>query len=355
MFNQNKSMRFLYWILVGILSFLFLYLLTILFPFYEKFFTTSLKILMPFIISGIIAYLLHPIVEKLHRFHFPRWLAILTIYILFFGGVGFGLYKAYPLMINQLNDLDKNLPQFIDMYRNTTHGLYEKTAFLPEAVHKKMDDFFYDLEEFVGDFITNSVKQLTKIMDVVVVIAVIPVLVFYFLKDFKKIQSSLWKLTPKKYREEGKDLAIDIDKSLGNYIRGQLLVCLFVGLTSYGLLWLIGMKYPLLLGLTMGITNIIPYFGPLLGAIPALIIAFTISMKMVVFVILSVFIVQIIEGNLLSPFIVGKSIDIHPIIIIFALIVGGEIGGVVGMIVAVPVLSVIKVFIIHINAYRYNN
>ncbi|MCT2537651.1 AI-2E family transporter [Aquibacillus koreensis] len=351
MFNQKK-MRFLYWILIGILLFLFIYLLTILFPFYRSLLSVVFRILAPFIIAGLIAYLLHPLIEKLHKYNYPRWFAIIGIYLIFFGGLGYVLYKAYPPFINQLKDLNENLPHFMDMYRQAIYEVYESTSFLPETVHDKMDEFFHDLEDMIGTLLTNIVMQVTKLMDVVIVIAVIPVLVFYMLKDFKLIQSSMWKLTPKKYREDGKELFDKIDKSLGDYIRGQLLVCFFVSLTTYGILWFIDMEYPLILAIIMGITNIIPYFGPILGAVPAVIIAFTISGKMVLYVIIAVFIVQIIEGNLLSPFIVGKSINIHPILIIFALLVGGEVGGIIGMIVAVPILSVIKVIVMHTKAFR---
>ncbi|WP_407269538.1 AI-2E family transporter [Radiobacillus sp. PE A8.2] len=355
MFNQKNSMHYLYWILIGILSFLFLFLLTKLFPLYQSFFSVIFKILTPFIISAVIAYLLHPIIEKLHESNFPRWFAIIFIYLLFFGGVGFIFYKAFPMFIHQLRDLNENLPQFVDTYRASIYGMYEQTSYLPETVHDRMDDFLHEFEEAVTNILTEMVRQATKIMDIVIVIAVIPVLVFYMLKDFSLIKSSLFKLTPRKYREDGKQLLQKIDKSLGDYIRGQLLVCLFVGITSYGLFWLIGIKYPLLLAIVIGTTNIIPYFGPIIGAVPAVIIAFTVSIKMVLFVILSVFIVQIIEGNLLSPFIVGKSVNIHPILIIFALLVGGEIGGIIGMIIAIPVLSVIKVVLVHTRAYRASN
>ncbi|MBM7569568.1 AI-2E family transporter [Aquibacillus albus] len=355
MFNQKKSIRILYWILIGILAFLFLYLLTILFPFYRSFFSILFRILTPFIVAGLIAYLLHPVVEKLHEYNFPRWLAILLIYFLFFGGVGYIIYHTYPSVVQQIRDLNENLPQFMDTYRSTVYSMYENTSFLPETVHDRMDEFFHDMEEMIGNMLTDSVRYLTKLMDIIIILAVIPVLVFYMLKDFDLIKSSLWKLTPKKYRDEGKTLIVDIDNSLGNYIRGQLIVCFFVGLTTYGILWFIDMKYPLVLAIVMAITNIIPYFGPILGAIPAVIIAFTISIKMVVYVIIAVFVVQIIEGNLLSPFIVGKSIDIHPILIIFALLVGGEIGGVIGMIIAVPLLSILKVIVSHTKSFHYSD
>ncbi|WP_074600926.1 AI-2E family transporter [Sediminibacillus halophilus] len=352
MFHPNKSIRFLYWISAGILAFLFMYLLWILLPLYQTVLTVLLHILTPFIISALIAYLLHPVIEKLHQCNFPRWFAIIGIYIVFFGLSGYLLYKAFPVLLHQLRDLNANLPTFMEQYRNAIYGLYERTAYLPESVHDRMDLLFYRVEEFVGHLLTSVVEQAAKLMDIVILAAVIPVLVFYMLKDFDLIRKVVRGLTPEKYRDDGRKLCLEIDKSLGNYIRGQLLVCLFVSLTTYGFLWLIGMRYPLLLAVIMGVTNIIPYFGPILGAIPAVVIALTISYKMVIYVVIAVFIVQIIEGNLLSPFIVGKSINIHPILIIFALLAGGEVGGIIGMILAVPLLTILKVILFHIHRFR---
>ncbi|MDC3413292.1 AI-2E family transporter [Aquibacillus sp. 3ASR75-11] len=355
MFKDEKSLRFFYWILFGIASFLLIYLLTKLFPFYQSILSFLFRILAPFLIAGLIAYLLHPIVEKLYEHKFPRWLAILFIYVVFFGGFGFLLYRSYPVFVHQLKDLNQNLPQFIESYHTTIYDMYVKTSNLPESVHDKMDELLAESGKMIEHFLTNLAKKVTKIMDVFIIIAVIPVLVFYMLKDFHLMKRVLWRLTPRKYRDEGKQLIKDIDKSLGNYIRGQLLVCFFVSLTTYGILWFINMKYPLLLALFMGITNIIPYFGPILGAIPAVILAFTISIKMVVYVILAVFVVQIMEGNLLSPLIVGKSTNTHPILIIFALLVGGEIGGVIGMILAVPIVTIIKVVLDHTSRLSFDD
>lgn len=107
------------------------------------------------------------------------------------------------------------------------------------------------------------------------------------------------------------------------------------------------MKYPLLLGFIIGVTNVIPYFGPIIGAIPAVIIAATLSGKMVIISLVIIFILQFLEGNILSPFIVGKSLHMHPLFIMFSLLAGGEIGGILGLILAVPILSISKVAILH--------
>lgn len=324
-----------------------------LYPFYDAFLQVIFTLLIPFVISMFLAYLLHPIVEKLHEQNLPRWLAITIIYLFFFGGVGYVVYKTYPVFLKQLKDLFHNIPSFVDTYRTWIYSMYEKTSFLPESVHDRMDNILLNMEQMGEDVVASIGTKLTGVFDLVIIIAVIPVLVFYMLKDFPIMKNMLWQFTPSKYRDEGKEVLREIDKSLGGYIRGQLLVCFFVGIISILLLWLIGMKYPLVLGGIMGVTNVIPYFGPVLGAIPALIISLTMGVKMVLFVALIVLIVQILEGNLLSPFIVGKSLHIHPVLIILALLVGEKLAGIIGMIIAVPVLTIIRVFIHHIRLHRH--
>lgn len=351
MFNQKKELRWLYWIVLGILLLLFFYLIRILFPFYHLLLVSVLHISTPFILASIVAFLLHPLIEKIHAYQIPRWLAITLIYLLFLGGIGYMGYHIFPAFVTQLKDLQENLPKFIDAYRTTIYHLYESTSFLPETFHDQMDLLFIQLEESTSHYVTSALKNASKIMDLFIIIAVIPVLVFYMLKDYKIIKSVAWKLIPKRYREDSKTLGPAINKSLGDYIRGQLLVCLFVGLTTYIIFLIIGMKYPIVLAILMGITNIIPYFGPIIGAIPAVVIALTISMKQFLYVILGVIVVQLIEGNLLSPYIVGKSVHLHPIIIIFALLVGGEIAGIIGMIVAIPFVTVLKVILLHVKDY----
>jgi len=114
-------------------------------------------------------------------------------------------------------------------------------------------------------------------------------------------------------------------------------------------LWLIGMPYAVTLGIFIGITNIVPYFGPIIGALPVAIIAFTESFHLVLLGLAVNFGIQLIEGNILSPLIVGKSLHMHPVLIMFALIVGAEVGGILGLILAVPVLAVLKVIVMHLR------
>ncbi len=121
-----------------------------------------------------------------------------------------------------------------------------------------------------------------------------------------------------------------------------------LGLIAGVSFWLFGLPYPLILGLAIGITNVIPYFGPFIGAVPAsLLLALAISAKAVIIVIVTIFILQFIEGNILSPLIVGRSLRMHPVVIMLALLAGGELAGIPGMILAVPAAPILKVTAIH--------
>lgn len=256
------------------------------------------------------------------------------------------------MIVTQVRELNEQLPQFINMYEKLIYQMYEYTSFLPETVHDKFDHLIARVENGLDRLLARLVNGFTKVFDFIIFITVIPVLVFYFLKDYDKIKAYFKRFIPKKYRSQSSKMVHAIDETLGDYIRGQLLVCLFVSLTSLIIFKLLGMDFALLLAILMGITNLIPYFGPIIGAAPAVAIALTVSGKLVIFVIVAVFIIQLIESNLLSPYIVGKSINIHPIAIIFALLLGGQLFGIVGMIIAVPTMTIAKVIIRHVIHWR---
>lgn len=349
--NRERLTSQIGYLLLGILLLLFFYLLTSLFPFYTSLFRTLLKVISPFIIAIFLAYLLHPIVDKLHDFHVPRWLAIIIIYLFVLLAVGVLGYFAYPALLQQGKELQNQIPQLIQSYREAITQLYEATSFLPEMIHDRMDEFFIRIEARSGAIISESVNQITHLFDYIIILAVIPVLLFYFLKDTELIKQKLYTLIPTKHKENSKELVKGIDQSLGGYIRGQLIVCLFVFLTTYIVYLIVGMEYPLILALVMGVMNIIPYFGPIIGAIPAVVIALTISLQQMVYVLIGVIIVQLIESNLLSPYIVGKSIHTHPVLIVLALLIGSEVAGIVGMIFAVPLLAVLNVIIKQSRSY----
>lgn len=353
MWNKIDRKTIIYFLVIGILVIITFYLFVITVPYYSGFFTFVGKLLIPFIIAMLITYLLHPVIEKLHQLHIHRGVAILLIYLIFFCGVGLSIYLGYPVIVQQITEISKNIPEFFSLYEQLILRVYEYTSFLPEGVHDRMDDMIASIESRIDQLLSNLVGGFDGLMDKVIIITVIPVLVFYFLKDFKQILSFFGKFIPSRYRDDAKVLMKELDKGLGGYIRGQLIVSLFVGFASFLLFMLMKIPYALLLAIILAIVNIIPYFGPIIGAIPVITIAYTAGDSgKVLLVILAIFILQIIESNLLSPYIMGKTIRIHPVAIIFALLFGSQLGGILGMILAVPILMIAKVIVQQFIEFR---
>ena len=353
--DKFKNFRLLYWLVVILFVFLLVFLVGKLFPFYKTLFSFLWHLFAPFIIAIFIAYLLHPFVMKLHHYNLQKPLAIMLIYLLFFGGVAYLLYLGYPRVVHQIRDLNEQLPQLISMYENTIFKIYESTSFLPEAFHDKLDEFILRIENGLENILETLVGYIENLLDIIIIITVIPVLVFYFLKDYTKIKSFMKQLVPSKYTEQVSQIYYAIDESLGNYIRGQLIVSLFITLATWFIYSILNIDYALILAIIIGLTNIIPYFGPIIGTVPAVLITLSYSGKLVLFVIITTLVIQIIESNFLSPLIVGKSTKIHPITIIFVLLLGAKISGIIGMILAVPTYMIGKEIVIHSFAFKQSN
>jgi predicted PurR-regulated permease PerM len=349
--NNNAYIRWLYRLAISLLAVITFYILYLLHPVWQPVLKVIIIGFIPFLLGGFITYLLHPVVEKLFKAGIHRGIAILLIYILFFGGLGYGVYKGIPVIIHQLKDLAENAPLYTDQYERWLDYVQQQTSTWPDGIQQELESRIDRFEEWLNGIVALILSGVLKVMNSLLLFAIVPFISFYLLKDFPKVKNTATRLTPKRWRHSAGSFLRDLDDSLGGYIRGQLLVCLIIGTLAALSFWLFDMKYPLLLGIIVGITNVIPYFGPVIGAVPAAIVASTISTEMIVKVVVIVFVLQFLEGNVLSPLIVGKSLHMHPLFIMAALIIGGEVGGVLGLIVAVPLLAMVKVAIIHARTH----
>ncbi|PWA12524.1 AI-2E family transporter [Pueribacillus theae] len=347
--KYDRSIKWIIRLTLVLLFFLSGYVLYKLKPIWLVLIHLLAFISLPLLISAFITYLLHPIIVKMEQNNVPKWLAILFIYILFFGGTGLFLLKGLPNLLFQLQELAANAPEIFKTYQEWGNQLAMQMYSLPEVFHDRIEELFIELELYLDNFIEKAINTIKTFVNSMFVLIFVPFLVFYFLKDFDKIKTTCWYFTPKKWREHGRLLIQEIDRSLGQYIRGQLLVIAILCVLASVSFWMLGLPYPILLGIIVGVTEIIPYFGPILGAIPAIFIAMTISIKMVFWVIGIMIVLQLLEGSILSPIIVGRSLKMHPVMIILALLLGGEVAGVIGMILAVPFFAVLKVIITHFH------
>lgn len=346
-FTNNRLFVWLVYLILGLIAIYFLLLLK---PLIVSIYNFLKAVLGPFLIAMIISYVLNPIVTLLHERKVPRTIAVLLIYAVFCAALTVLLVNMIPMFIEQVQELNRHLPEFTVRAQSIVTDL-NNTSFLPESFRDGIDKALVGMEKRVTEALMHFVNNIGSMLNAVFVAFIIPFLAFYILKDFDVFERTVITYVPKSHRKNTVRLMKDIDHALGSYIRGQFLVCLIVGTLAYCGYLLIGMPYALLLASIVAITNVIPYMGPFFGAAPALLMASTVSLKMMVLVAIVNTACQILEGNVISPQVVGRTLHMHPLLIIFALLVGGEIAGIVGMILAVPIFAACKVIVQHMFAY----
>jgi predicted PurR-regulated permease PerM len=350
------STRWLICLGIIVLSLITVFLLFQIAPYFLPVWNVVWTVAVPFILSMILAYLLHPLVDGLIKFRLNRTIAIIIIYVFFLGGLTVLVWIGAPILITQVKDFIKQLPEIESNLQQWAMVLDQQLDYLPDRVHKGIDDSLGNFEQAATEFVMGIVSTLGSLIGNLFVLIVVPFLVFYLLNDVEVMQKGFYLFIPHKQRKPMIKLWKDIDHSLGEYVRGQIMVAIVVSILAFTGYFTIGLPYPLFLAIIVGITNIIPYFGPFIGAAPAVFVALMTDPTLLLWVIIVNSIIQILEGNVLAPWIVGKRLHIHPLFIIFALLIGAEVGGILGLILAVPIFVVLKVIVhnsvLHFSQYK---
>lgn len=333
-------------VLVAIAAFVLLWLIN-----------QSLDALGPFILALVLAYLMLPLVDRLSKF-LPRVLAIILVYLVFIGVVVGLISWLAPQVTGQVSDLLEKTPTYSAQAQKWASDVTRWYDSLPlsEDVRNSFENSARSSLGAIGSAIQQGLvgvlQVFTRALGFIIGLLIIPFWLFYVLKDKDRGIAAFNNMMPEKWRTDVWRIVRIINGVLTSYIRGQLLLGLMVGVTSTVGLLLVGAPYALLLGIIAGITELIPVLGPVLGAIPALILAaFHPEGWLMVFKVLAVFVVvQQLENNLLVPKIQGDSVKMHPTIIMVSLVVGSQVAGLFGLIVAVPVAAILRD--IYIYLYR---
>ncbi|WP_108671630.1 AI-2E family transporter [Peribacillus acanthi] len=324
----------------------------------QVFFTT---LFFPFLISGVLYYLFRPVVFYLHEKKVPKVLSIVLIYSLFAGLVTLGVFMIGPELQQQFNSLINNFPQLTEKLKEKVIALQQNEWFsrFEENEYVTLENISNYVRDYFNSNVADFGKRISGILEVVTsiitIIVTVPFIVFYLLKDSEGASNNVLKYLPYFQAKEARKIFKDMDSALSSYIQGQAVVCILVGVMMYIGYLIIGIEYSLILAFVAMFTNVIPFIGPFIAIVPALIIGFIDSPFMALKVMIVAVIVQQIDGNITSPYIMGKRLDIHPLTIILILLVAGSLGGLLGMILAVPFYAVMKVIISHTyRLYRLN-
>lgn len=317
-------------------------------PVFIAYFLWSVRaVLLPFVLAALLAYILTPLVEMLEQRGLSRRLAIVVVYTTLLSICGITVFYGYPRLLRELIGLNEAIPLYLSKFEEIMFRLQKNySSFdLPDSVRTVIDQRLSGVESIVLRLVQQSMDILVNLCSQVLSFLLAPVLAFYILKDQDGIRSGLISLIPRKIKGDVLDLARDTNLIVRKFIRGHLLLCTMVGgMTALGM-YLIGMPFALLIGIIAGLAELIPFFGPLLGAIPALAIGVLQSWQLTIYALLVFFVVQQIENNVISPKILGEALGLHPIVIIFSLLAGGQLWGVIGMLVALPLAAILRLVI----------
>lgn len=311
----------------------------------------------PILISGFLYFLLNPLVKMLQDFKIPRTLSIIIVYLAIAGLIALLMSYFIPAVTAQFKQLANDLPKYAEESMKFIEDVSESPQFqwVMTQEYVTIEDIENKLVE-IGNSIPQALTDgistiLGFIANFTITVITVPFLLFYMFKDGHKFSSNVMKLLPSSYREAGLKTLKETNKTLASYIQGQVIVALFVGTLSFIGYLIIDLPYALVLAVVVVFTNIIPYIGPIIGGFPAIIIALFESPMKAVLVVVVITIAQQLEGNVLSPLIIGKQLKIHPATIIILLLVAGNLAGILGMVLAIPVFAVVKTIIINFSNF----
>lgn len=299
--------------------------------------------LAPFLYALLLAYLLAPMVAYLEKQRLSRTMAIAAVYLLLVVSlVLLGIY-VIPTIVAQINSLVKQLPAISIRAQELLYELgdqYERIN-LPPAVVESVEASLSRLQGSLTSLLNLLGQFIVGLFSSVVFIVLVPILSFYMLKDMETIQRSLLNLFPSSYQGVVLALFSRIDTKLGAWVRGQVSISLITGGLIFVGLRIVGMDYALVLGLLVAVFNIIPYFGPLIAAVPAILLGLMRAPVLGLKVLIVQVVVQHFESSVLVPHVLGRELGLHPLLIIFALLLGAQFGGVLGMVLAAPIAAIL--------------
>ncbi len=296
-------------------------------------------------VAWVLASALDPFIDRLARWRIPRSLSILTVYLFFIAFVGFVVYVLVPPVTTELSSLAKNFPAYYGPIKNALANV-QKTgegAGLLFTLQQALDNTVASLSNLTS----GLYGAVTSVFGGIITTIGILVIAFYMTVEEDGIKNFIQSISPVNYQPYITKKLNQIQNKLSSWLWGQIVLMFFVGLISGIALWLLGVKYSLILGLLAGLTEFIPIIGPIIAAIPAAFFALTdfsdAPWKFGV-VILVFIVIQQIENQILVPRIMRRAVGVNPVIVIVALLIGAKLGGLIGMLLAVPLVTIIGIF-----------
>lgn len=308
-------------------------------------------IMLPIILACLLYYLLNPIVNFLVRHRVPRNVSITLVFVGIALLLVWGLAVFIPNVQTQMISFSKNVPSYAAQIEDHIDNLLKDQRFdqFRPQINEFLKSFNSQLLDLAKNFSSRAVGWVTSFIStasqVVIAILIMPFILFYLLRDGQQLNSAITQHLPTRWREPMGRVLSEVNLQLSNYVRGQVTVAIIVAIMFSVMFSFVGLKYAVTLGIVAGALNLIPYLGSFLAMIPAVVLAMIEGPFMLIKVLLIFMIEQTIEGRFVTPLILGSSLQIHPITILFVLLTSGNMFGLWGVLLGIPVYASLKVIL----------
>jgi predicted PurR-regulated permease PerM len=331
------------------------------------------KVLGLYLIGLVLAYILAPVVDGVQhgiewfsnqiRFGFlhkrARGLGIFISYLLLIGVIAGFFAIAVPIIVNEAEELWSRREVIWHQIRrvgeNVGRNMFEQYQLLPDQVRAQVDEYIQNINTYVGNVLQRVLEQalqatgvaITLTTSIVLGITIVPFWTYYFLRDYTQIRDSLESSIPRAIRADVRSVLLIVDRTVGAYVRGQFVLATVVGTMTAIVVSILGLEYGLLLGVIAGALEVVPNIGPTLASIPAILLALTRSPGLAIITAISYNLIQNVENSLIVPRVLGRTMGLHPVVMMVMLVVGAEIAGLLGLILAPIITALLR------DLYRY--
>ncbi|MDW4371421.1 AI-2E family transporter [Staphylococcus saprophyticus] len=310
------------------------------------------SVLLPLLLSSFLFYICLPFQKILEKNKIPRWGSITLIFIGLIIIIGVVIGYIGPLIAEQIENLINQIPALQHEVQHIINFSLDQMERLPNDVTDRINKMVQSMSDSTANVLSNSLSYLTSFISTLFLLIMVPFFLIYMLKDHERFIPFIAKLFKGERKVFIVDLLKDLNDTLKSYIQGQVTVSIILGIILYIGYSIVGLNYTLLLVMFACVANMIPFLGPWMAFAPAGIIGIIQSPTIFIWVCIITLIAQQLEGNVITPNVMGKSLNIHPLTIIVVILAAGNLGGFVLILVAVPLYAVIKTIVRNVFHYR---
>ncbi|EMF0045991.1 AI-2E family transporter [Enterococcus hirae] len=351
--SKFKNSKLLFWTVELVLTIIGVYFILQMPNVFSPVLKMLSAILLPLLVAGFFYYMFDPVVVFLEKRKIPRVYGyILTLVVLVVLAV-LAIMNVIPQLAEQTIQLTKSLPMYAEETSKWLNELAQREEIKNFNIEEQLASANLSLSNLFNIVLVSLSSSVSKVfsfmMQFFVLLFTVPFILLFMFKDGHKFIDPLAKFFPQGIRGEVRQTVKELNETLSAYISSTIVDAVIIGIMSFIAMTIFKQPYSLLLAVFCGITNIIPYVGPFIGAVPAVIVGLFVSPFQALYMALSILVIQQLDGNVIKPLLFGKNMNMHPLTIILVLIGAGSVAGILGMLICIPVYAVIKTLVLNIR------